>query len=77
MIEDQYIKRHYTHDCNNCKPLGKFQEYELYFCDQGGNLPTVIARYGNEIWEYKSGLAFATGGPLLEAKNRAIAQGLL
>ena len=46
----------YKHDCSRCKPLGTAAEYDLYFCSQTGNLPTVIARYGDEGHEYGSGL---------------------
>ena len=24
----------YQHDCEECKPLGEFEEYDLYFCEQ-------------------------------------------
>jgi hypothetical protein len=50
------MKPRYTHDCDRCKPLGTAAEYDLYFCLQTGDFPTVIARYGNDGWEYTSGI---------------------
>lgn len=54
----------YTHDCDKCVFLGHYdqneQKRDLYFCLQTGNLPTVIARFGNEGYSYGSGL-FNTG----------------
>lgn len=36
--------------------------FDLYFCTkQGENLPTVIARYGDDPDEYKSGIRFGDG----------------
>jgi hypothetical protein len=70
----------FTHDCDKCKALGIFEKYDLYICDkQGGNLVTVIARYGNKPWEYFSGLGLlhSTSGPLYVARQRAIAKGYL
>ena len=67
----------YEHDCANCKPLGEFDEFDLYFCEQGGVGPTVIARFGPD-GDYFSGMCFADAMPELgEAKRRAIAAGLL
>ena len=36
------MPRH-QHDCDDCKPLGGLDEFDLYFCAQMGR-PTVIAR---------------------------------
>ena len=67
----------YEHDCEKCKPLGEFQEFDLYFCEQALGGKTVIARSGPE-GEYVSGMSFADSMPELgEAKRRAIAAGLL
>lgn len=66
----------YTHDCSQCKPLGTFGEYDLYFCDR--STTTVIARYGNDGHEYTSGLMFADFDPAIkEAKRRAVHHGFL
>ncbi len=65
----------YEHDCDQCKPLGVLDEFDLYFCQQLG-VPTVIARFGPD-GEYLSGLGAATDGPLKEAKTRAIVAGYL
>lgn len=47
----------YTHDCEDCTFLGFHKHFDLYFCEQGGAGPTVIARYGDHGSEYSSGLA--------------------
>lgn len=65
----------YEHDCDQCKPLGVHDEFDLYFCEQHG-MPTVIARFGVD-GDYLSGMCFATDGPLREAKTRAIVAGFL
>lgn len=63
----------FTHDCEDCLPLGQYDGHDLYFCTQGGNALTVIARYGNGGHEYQSGLeGAALSEPLAEAKRRAI-----
>lgn len=67
----------FEHDCNKCISLGSFQDHDLYFCKQG-SLPTVIARFGNNPEDYKSGLIFADIDPeLSEAKKRAISRSLI
>jgi hypothetical protein len=38
----------FHHDCAHCTPLGRFHEFDLYFCKQKIGGPTVIGRYGNE-----------------------------
>jgi len=65
----------YQHDCDQCKPLGEHEEYDLYFCEQNGS-PTVIARFGLD-GDYLSGLPVSNSGVLFVAKTRAIAAGLL
>lgn len=67
----------FKHDCDNCDYLGRFKEYDLYFCD---NEPTVIGRFSDEGADYTSGMVFARpdGSEVLyEAKKRAIKAGLL
>jgi hypothetical protein len=59
--------------------LGSFDGHDLYFDPQIG-IPTVIARYGPEGHEYKSGMEFAVRGldtHLVEARRRALALGLI
>lgn len=61
----------YNNYCKECEYLGQYEEFDLYYCSQGG-LPTVIARYGEEE-KYISGMNFATkdGEPALyEALKR-------
>lgn len=48
----------HKHDCDCCVSLGTVQKdkpYDLYFCEQNGLMPTVIARYGSD-GDYYSGL---------------------
>jgi hypothetical protein len=61
----------FCHDCTQCQPLGRFQEYDLYFCNQGGFGPTVIARWGDAGHEYTSGL-HSQSPALQEAEVRAL-----
>lgn len=69
------MKRH-EHDCSKCYPLGEFGIADLYFCEQGGNFPTVIARYSSEGSDYSSGLPSILPD-LQEAERRAKIVGLL
>ena len=66
----------YEHDCDVCVYLGRYKEYDLYFCNN--HTPTVIARYGIH-GEYLSGMRFArpdSTTSLYEAKKRAIKYGI-
>jgi hypothetical protein len=57
------MEKRYQHDCDQCVFLGQWNEYDLYFCgEQGDVFTTVIARYGNEGCEYSSGLVFGKQG---------------
>ena len=74
---------HWTHDCSNCVSLGDFvvnnKLYDLYWCPTGGlGAPTVVARFGNEGWQYQSGIEMAKSGQfpeLAEAYRRGVAAG--
>lgn len=66
----------FTHDCESCIFLGRFQNHDLYYCNVGNK--TVLARYGDWGWEYASGLEFINHHPeLTEAARRAVALGLI
>lgn len=75
----------YTHDSDCCSYLGRFGDYDLYYCPQG-NIPTVIMRFGDEGPMYYSGMTLAEGSgwpqahPLIVAarvaRSRAIQAGL-
>jgi hypothetical protein len=59
--------------------LGSFDGHDLYFDPQIG-IPTVIARFGPEGADYKSGMEFALRGVdrhLVEARRRALERGLI
>ena len=53
-----HTKPIYTHDCGLCKFLGTYENDEgkrdLYFHDKGTFEYTLLARYGNEGYEYSS-----------------------
>lgn len=54
------VQRHvtrpkYKHDCKYCTFLAQHGEFDLYHCTQGINVPTVIARFGDEDRDYTSG----------------------
>ena len=67
----------YQHDCDQCKPLGEFNEFDLYFCDsQLGNIPTVIARYGDSGEQNFSGIG-SSSPQLVEAEKRAKKKGYM
>lgn len=75
-METLFDENHENHECITY--LGQHNNYDLYHSTQGGFLiPTVIARYGNEPYEYKSGLCFAdTDEELAKAKALAISLNL-
>lgn len=61
----------FKHDCSFCIFLGRYDEQDLYACPQEAVWPTVIARHGDELGEYNSGLPFITVNPALaEAARR-------
>lgn len=67
-------KPKFIHDCKNCIFLGHHEKYDMYFCP---NEPTIILRYGNDGYEYSSGLVFslckeATNKPYLKALQLAL-----
>ncbi len=51
---------HFQHTCTRCEFLGGYvyneEYYDLYWCDQGGSFPTVIARWSDEGPAYLSGI---------------------
>ena len=70
---------YHEHDCEDCIRLESYYEdnksYDLYFCIQGElNIPTVIARYGDNE-NYYSGLIFADTNKHL-ARAKKLADGL-
>jgi hypothetical protein len=61
----------FVHDCKECVFLGRYKDnYDLYFCSKHGHI-TVIGRFGNEGWEYSSGIHNSLLPELVEAKRRA------
>lgn len=70
------MKPKFKHDCDCCSFLGHHEEHDLYFCTQGGTVPTVIARWDDYGPAYSSGLSFARRIPILgEAGRRAVEKG--
>ena len=79
-----YPTPRHEHDCSGCTYLGHHDDqtgqYDLYFCTQGGNIPTVIARFGSDGPDYQSGLEFGKFGiipSLTTAYQRAVEKGLV
>jgi len=46
----------YKHDCRVCVFLGRYKEFDLYYCTQGGKADTILARYSDEGPDYLSGM---------------------
>ncbi len=46
----------FWHDCDACKFLGQFEEYDLYWCINPSHRPldSLLFRFGNEGCEYLS-----------------------
>jgi len=55
VIDPEYKGPRHEHDCECCSFLGRYNEFDLYFCSTKG--PTIIARYG-ALEQYYSGLIF-------------------
>lgn len=68
----------YRHSCEYCTYLGSLEEHDLYVCDRhNSRVPSVLARYGCEPWEYMSSRCdYATLPLLREAVCRARQRGL-
>jgi len=68
----------FVHDCELCHFLGVFNGHDLYYCDKANPIPTVIARFGDDGPDYKSGLCFAdVDKEIREGKRRAEMLGFL
>ena len=53
--DDLNLKSRYQHNaCSNCVYLGRFEEYDLYYCE-GTFTKTVLARFSDEASHYLSG----------------------
>lgn len=62
----------FEHDCCGCVFLGSFDGHDLYCCIEGYAHPMVMARFGNESRDYKSGIWCQVVDPILmEASKRA------
>lgn len=80
MIPMTNLDPQYTHDCPDAHYLGRFQEFDLYYCDHWESKirRTVVARYGNKPEEYISGIFNAQyEESLREALDRAIKLGFI
>jgi hypothetical protein len=72
----------FRHTCSACKFLGTAERdgrhFDLYFCDQGHLIPTVIARGSNQPHDYTSGMSLVAHDALLfEAFERAKRRGFI
>ena len=59
------VKPQYKHDCDGCTFHGRLGDKDIYTCGQGGNIPTIIARWGNGGPEYSSGPSVPIGDMML------------
>jgi hypothetical protein len=74
----------YEHDCSRCVFLGRYREYDLYWCPQDRSppnaWPTVIARWSSCGPDYLSGMPISPRlgmkHPLTVAMKRAKQRGL-
>lgn len=48
-------KPRYKNDCKSCTFVGTINKYDVYTCMQGGDWPTLVARFGNKPRDYLSG----------------------
>lgn len=68
----------YQHDSTCCTYLGGCvydgQHYDLYYCAQGGMMPTVLARFSGHGPDYMSGWSSLLP-PLVLAREMAREQG--
>jgi len=55
----------WKHYCEDCVFTGIWKEYDLYTCDEGNRI-TVLARYGDEDCQFKSGIHAIHGEKALE-----------
>jgi hypothetical protein len=57
-VQDDFVWNlppRYKHDtCSNCQYLGRFNDYDLYYCE-GITTKTVLARFSHEPSGYLSG----------------------
>lgn len=65
----------YAHDCNRCKFLGRFEEFDLYHCEGLAAGSTVLARWSNDGADYQSGMNSSLPA-LVEAQRRVGRLGL-
>ena len=63
----------YRHDHDDCTWLGQQGTEDVYFCTQGGIMPTVIFRWGDLPEDYNSGWYLRKDlSPGLAAKLREV-----
>lgn len=70
-IETAIAPPRYKHDCERCVHLGQHEEFDLYYCEQGGGMPTLVARWSDSGPDYTSSF-HATTPALNEARRIAI-----
>lgn len=46
----------WEHDCGDCIFLGTHHQHDLYYCQGHARFPTLVARYGSDGPQYKSGV---------------------
>lgn len=67
----------HEHDCDTCISLGEFKNYDLYFHPPRNGSPwTLVGRFGPH-GDYQSASHITKVECLVEARKRAVAQGLM
>lgn len=63
----------YRHDHDDCTWLGRQGNEDVYYCTQGGVMPTIIFRWGELPEDYNSGWYLRNDlAPKLAAKLREV-----
>lgn len=79
-VKNETSQPKHQHDSKCCKFVGRYEETDadLYFCNQNGVIPTLIARHSDEGSDYTSGWRLKYSSPeLAEAYRLAVAAGLV
>ena len=51
----------FEHDCDACVFIGHYAGHDIYRCPQGGIVPTIVARFGDDGPDYHSGRRVRVG----------------
>jgi hypothetical protein len=66
------MKPKFVHDYEDCKFLGHWYNHDVWLHHREGDCGSILARYGNEPWEYASSPIEDCFGPEMYYKERRI-----